>query len=109
MENLGISRQRDTMDMSITKNIVKRNLFRDSVQMMLLSQELRKEEGVLDAAIVMGTSVNKDILLRCGLLTNDGMNSSDSDTVISMICKNESSLEKALEKAEKLLIQDPGQ
>lgn len=111
MENLRkrINRQREIMNMSITKNIVKRNLFRDSVQMMLLSQELRKEEGVQDAAIVMGTSLNKDTLLRCGLLTKEGMNSGEGDTVISLTCKDERSLNKALEKAEKLLTQNLGQ
>lgn len=103
------SRKWETKKMSITKNIVKRNLFRDSVQMMLLSQELRKEEGVVDAAIVMGTSLNKDTLLRCGLLTKEGLNSAEGDTVISVTCKDEHSLKKALEKAELLLTQNAGQ
>jgi len=95
--------------MAITKNIVKKGLFRDSVQMMLLSQELRKDEGVLDAAIVMGTSLNKDVLLRCGLLTNEGVNAGEADTVISLTCKDERSLKSALERAEGLLTQNPSQ
>ena len=93
--------------MSITRNIIRRNLFRDSVQMMLLSQELRKQQGVLDAAIVMGTELNKDTLLRCGLLTNDGANAGESDTLISITCKDESTLSEAIRKAELLLLQQP--
>ncbi len=93
--------------MSITRNIVRKNFFRDSVQMMLLSQELKKEEGVIDAAIVMGTELNKDTLLRCGLLTNDGAKAGESDTVISLTCEDESSFARAAKKAEALLVQKP--
>jgi len=46
--------------MAVTKNIVKRNFFRDSVQMMLLSDQLKKEPGVINAAIIMGTELNKN-------------------------------------------------
>jgi FdrA protein len=93
--------------MRITRNIVRKNFFRDSVQMMLLSQELKKEEGVVDAAIVMGTELNKDTLLRCGLLTVEGANAEESDTLISLTCKDESSLARAAERAESLLVQNP--
>ena len=93
--------------MSITRNIVKKHFFRDSVQMMMLSQELKKEEGVIDAAILMGTELNKDTLLRCGLLTNDGEKAEESDTLISLTCKDEPSFSRAVAKAEALLVQKP--
>src|SRR5436853_3676598 len=93
--------------MSITRNIVKKRFFRDSVQMMMLSQELKKEEGVIDAAILMGTELNKDTLLRCGLLTNDGEKAEESDTLISLTCKDEPSFSRAVAKAEALLVQKP--
>jgi len=91
--------------MSITRNVVKKHFFRDSVQMMMLSQELKKEEGVIDAAILMGTELNKDTLLRCGLLTNDGEKAEESDTLISLTCKDEPSFSRAVAKAEALLVQ----
>jgi FdrA protein len=93
--------------MSITRNIIKRNFFRDSVQMMQLSEELKKKEGVIDAAIVMGTELNKDTLLRCGLLTNDGTKAVESDTLISIICKDENSFAEVAKTAEALLVQNP--
>jgi len=77
--------------------------------MMLLTQELKKEVGLIDAAIVMGTGLNKDTLLRCGLLTNEGANASASDTIISITCEDESSLKRAVEKAEALLTKNPEQ
>jgi FdrA protein len=92
---------------TITRNIVKRNLFRDSVQMMFLSQELKKISGVEDAAMVMGTELNKDALLRCGMLTNDGATAKETDTIISLTCDSEESLHQVLAKAEDLLVQKP--
>ena len=47
-------------------NIVKKNFFRDSVQMMQFSQQLKDEQGVVDAAIVMGTDLNKNTLKKDG-------------------------------------------
>ena len=49
--------------MDITKNIIKKNFFRDSVEMMLLSDQLKKEPGVINAAIVMG--LNSIKILCC--------------------------------------------
>ena len=47
------------IDISMIVNITKKNFFRDSVQMMQFSQQLKDEQGVIDAAIVMGTDLNK--------------------------------------------------
>jgi FdrA protein len=94
--------------MSITKNIIKKNFFRDSVQMMLLSDELKKEHGVINAAIIMGTELNKNTLQRSGLLTIDGKKAGETDTIISLTCVNESSLNVAIGKAEQLLTPKTG-
>lgn len=94
--------------MGITKNIIKRNFFRDSVQMMLLSDELKKEHGVINAAIIMGTELNKNTLQRSGLLTFDGNKAGETDTIISLSCDDESSLDIAIAKAEQLLTSKTG-
>ena len=94
--------------MAVTKNIVKRNFFRDSVQMMLLSDQLKKEPGVINAAIIMGTELNKNTLQRSGLLTIDGNEAGETDTIISLSCDDESSLNIAIAKAEQLLTSKTG-
>ena len=53
-------------------NITKKNLFKDSVQMMQLSQQLKDAQAVIDAAIVIGTDLNKITLKNMNLLTVDG-------------------------------------
>lgn len=85
-------------------NIVKKNFFRDSVQMMQFSQQLNDEQGVIDAAIVMATELNKNTLKNMDLLTEDGVAATENDTLISINCQDENSLNNAIQKAEQLLV-----
>ncbi len=70
--------------MVIVKNIVLKNMYRDSVQLLRISEEAKKLEGVVDAAIVMGTVLNKKLLEDQGLLTSEGAGASESDLVIAL-------------------------
>jgi FdrA protein len=93
-------------DIKMILNIVKKNFFRDSVQMMQFSQQLKDEQGVVDAAIVMGTDLNKNTLKNMDLLTEDGISATENDTLISINCKDENSLNNTAQKAEQLLVSD---
>ncbi len=93
-------------DISMIVNIIKKNFFRDSVQMMQFSQQLKDEQGVVDAAIVMGTDLNKNTLKNMDLLTEDGISATENDTLISINCKDENSLNNTAQKAEQLLVSD---
>ena len=93
-------------DISMIVNIIKKNFFRDSVQMMQFSQQLKDEQGVVDAAIVMGTDLNKNTLKKMDLLTEDGISATENDTLISINCKDENSLNNTAQKAEQLLVSD---
>jgi FdrA protein len=88
---------------SMIVNIIKKNFFKDSVQMMQLSQQLKDEQGVIDAAIVMGTDLNKNTLKNMDLLTEDGATATENDTLISISCQDQNSLNNAIQKAEQLL------
>jgi len=55
----------------LVKNIVKKDVYYDSVTLMLVSKNITKEEGVLDASIMMGTEENIKILKSAGLLEPD--------------------------------------
>ena len=90
-------------DISMIVNIIKKNFFRDSVQMMQFSQQLKDEQGVIDAAIVMSTILNKNTLKNMNLLTEDGISATENDTLISINCQDENSLSNAIQKAEQLL------
>ena len=89
--------------MVIVKNIVKRNFFRDSVQLLHLSEEAKKIVGVADAAIVMGTDLNKELLERQGLLAYEGRNATKNDMIIAVKVEEKANLDIIINKVEELL------
>ena len=72
--------------------------------MMQFSQQLKDEQGVIDAVIVMGTNLNKNTLKNMNLLTEEGAAATENDTLISISCQDENSLNNAIQKAEQLLV-----
>ena len=89
--------------MTIVKNIVKKNMFRDSVQLLHLSEEAKKIEGVLDAAIVMGTDLNKELLQKQGLLAEKGKDATENDMIIAVKAEEKANLDVIINKIEELL------
>jgi len=65
-------------------NIVKRNLFRDSIQLMRLSEDVKKLEGVDDAVVSMGTDTNRRLLKDLGLMTIESKSAGDGDLIIAV-------------------------
>jgi len=58
--------------------------YHDSVSLMLAAKEIKKIEGVVDAAAVMGTDANKALLKQAGLLTEEAQSASADDLVVSV-------------------------
>jgi len=93
--------------LSTLANFVKRNFHRDSVRLLHLSEEAKKIEGVKDAAIVMGTTTNKEILQKLGLLTDEGRVASESDMILAVMVDSQSLMEKARQQIEEMLLKPP--
>ena len=93
--------------MSNVRNIVKRNFHRDSVQLLHLSEEAKKIEGVKDAAVVMGTPTNKEILTKLNLLTDEGKAASENDMILAVIAESESQIAKGLQQIEEMVLKPP--
>ncbi|MEN2974437.1 MAG: hypothetical protein ABDH32_02525 [Candidatus Caldarchaeales archaeon] len=89
--------------MDVVKNVVKENFFRDSLQLMQLSEEVKKIDGVVDAALVMGTSTNKEILERLGLLTDEGRAATPNDLVLAIKARDENLLPNIISNIEDML------
>ncbi|MEM3491499.1 MAG: hypothetical protein QXO53_05565, partial [Fervidicoccaceae archaeon] len=82
---------------------VEKNLMRDSLQLMKISEELKKLSGVLEAIVAMGTETNKEIAKQLGLLLPEVEKAGDSDLFIAIAAKDNASLDNALAKARELL------
>ena len=93
--------------MAIVRNVVKTNYYRDSLQLLHLSEEAKKIEGVKDAAVVMATSTNKEILSKLKLLTSEGLSASSSDLIIAVLADSESAINHGIHRIETSLTQPP--
>jgi FdrA protein len=89
--------------MPFVKNVVKGNFYKDSLQLMQISEEAKKIAGVRDAAVVMGTSTNKELLERLGLLTKEGRDAREEDMVLAVMVEDEGQLDPAISRLEELL------
>jgi succinyl-CoA synthetase alpha subunit len=70
-----------------------------------LSEEARRIDGIQDAAVVMGTTTNKEILEKLGLLTKDGRLASPNDMILAIKVASSTLAQTALQKLERLILQ----
>ena len=89
--------------MSEKLNIIRKSLFLDSVALMRISKQLYGIEGVQEAALMMGTPANKNILKDADLLTNDAASASGADLIIAIKALDKKFLSAALKVANELL------
>jgi FdrA protein len=87
----------------VAKGVIKKGEYFDSVTLMLVARDASKIEGVLDAAIVMGTAQNKSILEMSEMLLDEFKNASDNDLIIAVKAKDEAAAVSGLKKTEELL------
>jgi len=85
------------------RNLVRRNEYRDSVILMKASEHLRAVEGVVEAALMMGTSANRRILSRIGLLSGEGRSAQPDDLIIAVEAVDEKALVRAFSRVDELL------
>jgi len=86
---------------------VKTNYYRDSLQLLHLSEEAKKIEGVRDAAVVMATSTNTELLSKLNLLTGEGLSASSNDLIIAVMADSESAIDYGIGRIEASLAQPP--
>jgi len=84
-------------------NLVIKGLYRDSVQLMELSQKIKLMAGVEDGAVVMGTSSNKAALKSLGLLSREGEEAAANDIIIAV--KGEGDVEAVLREAYRMVVE----
>jgi FdrA protein len=87
----------------IIKGQVKKGEYFDSVSLMMASKKLGGLPGILDSAIVMGTSENKAILSASGMMLNPFNAASDTDLLMAVKADSENHAIQALKDAETIL------
>lgn len=87
----------------VVRVIVRKDTYRDSVTLMKVSNEVSILEGVLQAAVVMATPTNKQLLKDVKLLTDEAGKATPNDLVIALDAKNEEIMKSAISEVDKLL------
>ena len=89
--------------MSVKKILVRKSTYFDSVSLMRIGEAVKKESGVLNVVVGMGTDFNIDSLKRLDLFAPELNGITPNDLVIAVLADNAENAQKGAEKAEKLL------
>jgi hypothetical protein len=74
-----------------------KNTYKDSIELMQLTNKLKGRKGVKDAAVMLGTEANVEIMKNAGLLGNEAC--SLSDIIISCVSDDPAVVESTLKFA----------
>lgn len=88
--------------MKIHGKIIKGRYF-DSVTLMNIAKALRESAKISDAAVVMGTTENREILQAAGMMIPDFQKSSGNDLLVAVKAAGSGQAESALSLIDKLL------
>jgi FdrA protein len=86
-----------------TRAVVRRSYYRDSMVLMRLSETLRALPGIREAAALMGTPANHELLAAAGLATAETNEATPGDLVIAVLAETESAAETGLAEVERVL------
>ncbi len=87
----------------ISKVLIEKNSYYDSVTLMSLSGNIKNEDGVVQAVVSMATDMNKDLLKNIGLLTEDAKNASENDLIIAIEAQTDEAAEQVILKVKEQL------
>lgn len=90
-------------DFMVVKSLVRKNEYRDSIQLMRISNEVGGIKDIKAAAVLMATDNNKKILSDAGLLTAEIKKAGPNDLVFAVSSDDEGLVKKALLKLNQLL------
>jgi succinyl-CoA synthetase alpha subunit len=90
-------------DNIVVKLEIRKNAYYDSVTLMLISNEIKKFEGVEEALIGMGTDLNCEIAHNIGLTTPEFMAVTANDLFVAVNCTNEVIFDSVRMRVEELL------
>lgn len=94
--------------MATTVAQIRSGAYYDSIILMQLQRALAGLPGILNAAVVMGTDANKDLLTQSDLLTPEVQTAGADDLVIVVKAKDDPTAQSTLEQVDDLLTSRKG-
>ena len=87
----------------VTKSIIRKNQYFDSVFLMSINKRLLEENGIIQSAVLMGTQGNKKLLGDIQVSSLDIDHAGANDLIVAVIAETEKSAEDALNKLDHFL------
>src|SRR3954466_15084250 len=92
---------------TVFRSLVRRDTYRDSVELMRVAAQLEQLPGVTRAALLMGTPANREIMTAAGLLQDDAATAGPNDLVVAVTAAEQAAADAAIVEAERLLTSQP--
>lgn len=83
--------------------VIRQNSYQDSINLMLLTNEVSTLEGVKQSQVMMGTDANKDLFRSANLFTDEVGAATPNDMVIVVETDDEAVVDKVVERADVFL------
>ncbi len=87
----------------VSKSLVNKNTYYDSIQLLRTSESLRSVEGIEQALVAMATDSNKRILDDLGLLGDEARAASPGDMLVGIRGESETHIDAAVKQLDSLL------
>jgi succinyl-CoA synthetase alpha subunit len=87
--------------------LVRRDTYRDSVELMRVAAQLEQRPGISRAALLMGTPANREIMAAADLLQDDATTAGPNDLVVALTAADPAAADAAITEAERLLTSQP--
>ncbi|MFH1689822.1 MAG: FdrA family protein, partial [Candidatus Eisenbacteria bacterium] len=87
----------------VVVGLIKKGAYFDSVTLMTVGKALGTMDGVVDAAVVMGTRENKAILSTSGLLAREFEAARDTDLLVAIRAESDEAAQAALDATDERL------
>jgi len=91
----------------ITKILIKKNQYRDSVFLMVINEQVRSLPGVEEIAVMMGTENNREIIQKVGFSGSEIDYATANDIVICIRGDDDEVIGKAMAQIEEMLTRKP--
>ena len=86
-------------------NEIRKGYYLDSVALMRMSRSIVSMDGIEEAAMMMGTPANRQIMIDAGLISEGGISAEGGDLIIGIRATSPETAEAALSEAKALLDQ----
>jgi FdrA protein len=90
-------------------SVIRKNAYHDSLFLMRVARRISEEEGIIQAALFMGTEKNKGLLTQIGFSAEELKTATPTDLILAVKARDRQRLVDVLENLDGWLQAEPGQ